>query len=133
MADKYAFLSDEWFDAADKLIAEHSTGGPPAPQPRDEPRGHRRRQRGPYVPHGRRGRRDAVRRRVTPTAPTSRSSTDIETAREVFVANNPAGRDAGVHGRQGAHAGRHDQADDGAGRRPGGNTQLTEALQSITE
>ena len=31
MADKYAFLSDEWFDAAGKLVAEHSADGPPAP------------------------------------------------------------------------------------------------------
>ena len=31
MADKYEFLSDEWFDAAGKLIAEHSGDGPPPP------------------------------------------------------------------------------------------------------
>ena len=31
MADKHAFLSDEWFDAASKLIAEHGTDGPPGP------------------------------------------------------------------------------------------------------
>jgi putative sterol carrier protein len=31
VADKYEFLSDEWFDAAGKLIAEHSGDGPPPP------------------------------------------------------------------------------------------------------
>ena len=29
MADKYQFLSDQWFAAAEKLIAEHDTGAPP--------------------------------------------------------------------------------------------------------
>ena len=29
MADKHAFLSDEWFDAAAKLIAEHGAEAPP--------------------------------------------------------------------------------------------------------
>ena len=29
MADKYPFLSDAWFDAADKLIKEHSAAAPP--------------------------------------------------------------------------------------------------------
>ena len=28
MADKYAFLSDPWFEAATKLINEHDTGAP---------------------------------------------------------------------------------------------------------
>ncbi len=30
MADKQKFLSDRWFDAADKLIEEHGTGAPPS-------------------------------------------------------------------------------------------------------
>ena len=30
MADKYPFLSDEWFDAASKLIEEHGAGAPPS-------------------------------------------------------------------------------------------------------
>ena len=30
MADKYPFLSDSWFDAATKLINEHETGAPPS-------------------------------------------------------------------------------------------------------
>ncbi|HET9728004.1 MAG TPA: SCP2 sterol-binding domain-containing protein [Acidimicrobiia bacterium] len=29
MADKYPFLSDGWFDAAAQLIKEHDTGAPP--------------------------------------------------------------------------------------------------------
>ncbi len=29
MADKYPFLSDAWFDAATNLINEHGTGAPP--------------------------------------------------------------------------------------------------------
>jgi putative sterol carrier protein len=29
VADKYPFLSDEWFDAAQKLIAEHGAEAPP--------------------------------------------------------------------------------------------------------
>ena len=29
MAEKYPFLSDAWFDAAQKLIDEHGTGAPP--------------------------------------------------------------------------------------------------------
>ena len=30
MADKYPFLSDPWFDAVDQLIKEHAPTGPPA-------------------------------------------------------------------------------------------------------
>jgi putative sterol carrier protein len=30
VADKQKFLSDGWFDAAEKLIEEHGTGAPPA-------------------------------------------------------------------------------------------------------
>ena len=131
MADKYAFLSDEWFDAASKLIAEHGTGGPPAPnlvmnlEVTD----------GDKTTEFHMGSKDGATlfgKGHTDGADLT-LSTDIDTAREVFVANNPAAGHAGVHGRQGADPGRHDEADDGPGRRQGGNPQLTEALQSITE
>lgn len=132
MADKYIFLSDEWFEAAAKLVAEHSTGAPPAPNlvmnlevtdaDNNKTEFHM-------------GSRDGVTlfgKGHTEGADLT-LATDIETAREVFVANNPAaGMQAFMAGKvriQGdmtklmmAQAG-------GQGTSP----QLTEALQSITE
>jgi hypothetical protein len=54
-------------------------------------------------------------------------STDIDTG-EVFVANNPR-RACRRSWRPGAHPGRHDEADDGAGP---GRELTSQALQSIT-
>ena len=118
VADKYAFLSDEWFDAAGRLVSEHGTGGPPAPNlvmnlevaAADG-----------ATTEFHMGSRDGVTlfgKGHTDGADLT-LATDIDTAREVFVANNPAaGMQAFMAGKV-RHPGRHDQADDGAGGRSG--------------
>ncbi len=131
MADKYPFLSDGWFDAAANLIAEHGTGGPPAPnlvmnlEVAD----------GDKTTEFHMGSKDGATlfgKGHTPGADLT-LSTDIATAREVFVDNNPAaGMQAFMAGKvriQGDMA-KLMMAQAGG---QGGNTQLTEALQSITE
>ena len=131
MADKYAFLSDEWFDAASKLVAEHGTGGPPAPslvmnlEVAD----------GDKTTQFHMGARDGATlfgKGHTDGADLT-LATDIDTAREVFVANNPAaGMQAFMAGKvriQGDMT-KLMMAQSGG---QGGNTQLADALQSITE
>ena len=131
MADKYAFLSDEWFDAASKLVAEHSTDGPPAPNlvmnlevtdaDNNKTEFHMGARDGATL-FGR-GHTDGADLTL---------ATDIDTAREVFVANNPAaGMQAFMAGKvriQGDMT-KLMMAQSGGG----GNTDLTDALQSITE
>ena len=131
MADKYAFLSDAWFDAASKLIAEHGTGGPPAPnllmnlEVAD----------GDHTTEFHMGSKDGATlfgKGHTDGADLT-LSTDIATAREVFVDNNPAaGMQAFMAGKvriQGDMA-KLMMAQAGG---QGGNPQLTDALQAITE
>ena len=131
MADKYPFLSDGWFDAAANLIAEHGTGGPPGPnlvmnlEVAD----------GDKTTEFHMGSKDGATlfgKGHTDGADLT-LSTDIATAREVFVDNNPAaGMQAFMAGKvriQGDMA-KLMMAQAGG---QGGNTQLTEALQSITE
>ena len=131
MADKYVFLSDEWFDAASSLIAEHGTGGPPAPnlvmnlEVTD----------GDKTTEFHMGSRDGATlfgKGHTDGADLT-LATDIATAREVFVANNPAaGMQAFMAGKvriQGDMT-KLMMAQGGGG---GGSPQLAEALQSITE
>ena len=131
MADKYAFLSDEWFDAASKLIAEHSTDGPPAAnlvmnlEVTD----------GDKQTDFHMGARDGVTlfgKGHTEGADLT-LATDIETAREVFVANNPAaGMQAFMAGKVRIQGDMTKLMMAQAGGQ-GGNPALTEALQSITE
>jgi putative sterol carrier protein len=132
VADKYAFLSDAWFDAAAKLVAEHSADGPPGPNlvmnlevtdaENNKTEFHM-------------GARDGVTlfgKGHTDGADLT-LATDIETAREVFVANNPAaGMQAFMAGKVRIQGDMTKLMMAQAGGQ-GGNTQLTEALQSITE
>jgi SCP-2 sterol transfer family protein len=129
--DKHAFLSDSWFDEAAKLIDHHSAGGPPAPNlvmnlevtsGDDKTEFHM-------------GSRDGVTlfgKGHTDGADLT-LSTDIETAREVFVANNPAaGMQAFMAGKVRIQGDMTKLMMAQAGGQ-GGNTALTDALQSITE
>ena len=131
MADKQAFLSDGWFDAAAQVIAEHANDGPPAPnlvmnlEVAD----------GDKTTEFHMGAKDGATlfgKGHTDGADLT-LATDIDTAREVFVANNPAaGMQAFMAGKvriQGDMT-KLMMAQAGGG---GGNTQLTDALQSITE
>ena len=131
MADKYAFLLDQWFDAASKLVAEHSADGPPGPnlvmnlEVTD----------GDKMTEFHMGAKDGATmfgKGHTDGADLT-LSTDIATARQVFVDNNPAaGMQAFMAGKvkiQGDMT-KLMMAQSGGS---GGNTQLTEALQSITE
>ena len=131
MADKFPFLSDAWFDAAGKLIKEHNVAAPP----------HANLVMNLEVADGdttvefHMGSKDGETMFGKGHAEGAdlTMSTDIDTAREVFVAGNQqAGMQAFMSGKvrvQGdmtklmmAQAG-------GGGGAPG----LTEALQAITE
>lgn len=131
MADKYVFLSDEWFDAASKLISEHGTGGPPAANLVMNLEV----AEGDKVTQFHMGSRDGVTlfgKGHTDGADLT-LATDIDTAREVFVANNPAaGMQAFMAGKVRIQGDMTKLMMAQAGGQ-GGNPQLTEALQSITE
>jgi len=130
VADKYPFLSDAWFDAAAKLISEHDAGAPPGTsvllnlEVDHEPetiKFHMGSRDGQTL-FGK-GHEDSA--DVT-------LSTDMDTAKAVFVDGNPqAGMQAFMSGKVRV------QGDmtklmmaQGSG---GGNPALTEALQAITE
>jgi putative sterol carrier protein len=131
VADKYPFLSDGWFEAADKLISEHDTGAPP----------HANVLMNLEVTSGddtvqfHMGSRDGATlfgKGHDATADVT-LSTDMETARAVFLDGNPqAGMQAFMAGKvrvQGDMT-KLMMAQAGGG---GGNPALSEALQSITE
>ena len=131
MADKHPFLSDAWFQAAEKLISEHDTGAPP----------HANVLMNLEVTNGDQtvefhmGSRDGSTlfgKGHDATADVT-LSTDMETARAVFLDGNPqAGMQAFMAGKvrvQGDMT-KLMMAQAGGG---GGNPALTEALQSITE
>jgi putative sterol carrier protein len=130
VADKYDFLSDQWFDAASKLIAEHGAEGPPGPnlvmnlEVTD----------GDKMTQFHMGAKDGATmfgKGHTDGADLT-LSTDIDTAREVFVANNPAaGMQAFMAGKVKIQGDMTKLMMAQAGGQ-GGNTQLTDALQSIT-
>jgi SCP-2 sterol transfer family len=131
VADKYPFLSDPWFDAAEKLIDEHGGAAPPGTnvllnlevQDGDNTVTFHMGSRDGQTLFGR-GHDDTA--DVT-------LSTDMETAKSVFVDNNPqAGMQAFMSGKvrvQGDMT-KLMMAQAGGG---GGNPALTEALQEITE
>ena len=130
MADKYAFLSDQWFDAAAKLIAEHGTGGPPGPnlvmnlEVTD----------GDNTTEFHMGSKDGATMfgKGHTDAADLTLSTDIDTAREVFVANNPAaGMQAFMAGKVRIQGDMTKLMMAQAGGQ-GGSPGLSEALQSIT-
>lgn len=132
MADKYAFLSDEWFDAASKLIAEHSTDGPPAPNLVMNLEVTDAENKKTEFHMGAKDGATLFGKGHTDGADLT-LSTDIDTARQVFVANDPAaGMQAFMAGKVRIQGDMTKLMMAQAGGQ-GGNTQLTEALQSITE
>ena len=130
MADKQPFLSDAWFDAAAKVISEHDAGAPPGTNVLmnlevDD---------GGNKIHFHMGTRDGATLfgKGHDDGADLTLSTDMETARAVFVDANPqAGMQAFMSGKvrvQGDMT-KLMMAQSGGG----GNTALTDALQSITE
>jgi putative sterol carrier protein len=130
VADKYPFLSDAWFDAAAKIISENDTGAPP----------HQNVVLNLEVENGadktlfHMGSRDGATLfgKGHDDGADVTLSTDIDTAKSVFIDGNPqAGMQAFMSGKVRV------QGDmtklmmaQGSG---GGNPGLTEALQGITE
>ena len=132
MADKYVFLSDEWFDAAGKLVAEHSAGGPPAPNLVMNLEVADADGKTTQFHMGSRDGATLFGKGHTDGADLT-LATDIDTAREVFVANNPAaGMQAFMAGKVRIQGDMSKLMMAQAGGQ-GANTQLTDALQSITE
>jgi hypothetical protein len=131
VADKFPFLSDPWFDAAEKLVAEHGTVAPPhASVVMNLEVGS-----GDDLVRFHMGARDGntlFGRGHTDDADVT-LSTDVDTARAVFLDGNPqAGMQAFMAGKvrvQGDMA-KLMMAQAGGG---GGSPALTEALQAITE
>ena len=131
MSEKYAFLSDQWFDAASKLIDQHGAGAPPGQnlvmnlEVAD----------GDTTTQFHMGARDGATlfgKGHTDGADLT-LATDIDTAREVFVANNPAaGMQAFMAGKVRIQGDMTKLMMAQAGGQ-GANPALTEALQSITE
>jgi putative sterol carrier protein len=129
VADKQAFLSDGWFDAAAQVIAEHANEGPPAPnlvmnlEVAD----------GDKTTEFHMGARDGATmfgKGHTDGADLT-LSTDMETARAVFVDNNPAaGMQAFMSGKVRIQG---DMTKLMMAQGQGGNPALNEALQAITE
>ena len=129
MADKHVFLSDGWFDAAAQVIAEHGNDGPPPPnlvmnlEVAD----------GDKTTEFHMGAKDGAMlfgKGHTDGADLT-LSTDIDTARAVFVDNNPAaGMQAFMSGKVKVQG---DMTKLMAGQQGGGNQALSDAIQGITE
>lgn len=131
MADKFPFLSDEWFDEATKLIDHHGTGAPPTTnlvmnlEVAD----------GDNTVQFHMGAKDGETlfgKGHTDGADLT-MSTDIETARSVFVSGDQqAGMQAFMAGKVRVQGDMTKLMMAQAGG-SGGNAALTEALQAITE
>ena len=128
MADKFEFLSDPWFDAAEKLIQEHKPEVPPANlvmnlEVADGDKTVK------FFMGAKNG--DVLFGKGTTEGADLTMSTDIETARQVFVANDQqAGMQAFMAGKVRVQGDMTKLMMQGGG---GANAALTEALQSITE
>ena len=131
MGDKYPFLSDPWFDAADQLIKEHAPEAPPSTnlvmnlEVAD----------GDKTVTFHMGSKDGT--TLFGKGPADGAdltlSTDIDTAREVFIAGNQqAGMQAFMSGKVRVQGDMTKLMMAQAGGQ-GANPQLTDALQSITE
>ena len=128
MAEKYEFLSDGWFDAAAAVIAEHANDGPPAPnlvmnlevEDGDKKTEFHMGAKDGATMFGK-GHTDGADLTL---------STDIDTARAVFVDNNPAaGMQAFMSGKVRIQG---DMTKMMMAQGQGGNPALNEALQAIT-
>lgn len=128
MAEKHVFLSDEWFDAASKLIDEHGAGAPPSTnlvmnlEVAD----------GDNKVEFHMGSKDGATlfgKGHTEGADLT-MSTDMDTARAVFVSGDQqAGMQAFMAGKVRVQG---DMTKLMMQQGQGGNPALTEALQSIT-
>jgi putative sterol carrier protein len=128
VADKQEFLSDGWFDAAAAVIAEHANDGPPAPnlvmnlevEDGDKKTEFHMGSKDGATMFGK-GHTDGADLTL---------STDIATARAVFVDNNPAaGMQAFMSGKVRIQG---DMTKLMMAQGQGGNPALNEALQAIT-
>jgi len=128
VAEKYEFLSDGWFDAAAAVIAEHANDGPPAPnlvmnlevEDGDKKTEFHMGAKDGATMFGK-GHTDGADLTL---------STDIDTARAVFVDNNPAaGMQAFMSGKVRIQG---DMTKMMMAQGQGGNPALNEALQAIT-
>ena len=127
MPDKYPFLSDAWFDAAEKVIHEHETPAPPTSLVMNLEVSD-----GDKTTEFHMGSKDGATlfgKGHTDGADLT-LSTDIDTAREVFVANNPAaGMQAFMAGKVRVQGDMTKLMMQGGG---GANAELSAALQEIT-
>ncbi len=132
MADKYRFLSDEWFDAAQQLIDHHGTGAPPTTNlvmnldvaEGDNTVQFHMGQKDGETLFGK-GHADGADLTL---------STDMDTARAVFVSGDQqAGMQAFMAGKVRVQGDMTKLMMAQTGGGGGGNAALTEALQSITE
>jgi hypothetical protein len=132
VADKHRFLSDGWFAAAEQLIKEHAPSAPPSTNlvmnlevaDGDETKTFHMGSRDGEALFGKDHLDGAD---VT-------LSTDFDTAREIFVANNPqAGMQAFMSGKIRVQGDMAKMMMAQAGGGGGTSPELTEALQSITE
>ncbi len=135
MTDKFSFLADEWFDAVEEIVAQHTIGAAPGPNllvnmvitdtPFDSDREfHMGAQNGDAMFAS--GHREGA--DVTLT-------TDYATAKELFVSGNQqAGMQAFMAGKvkvQGDMA-KMMMAGQGGGGAPGSNPELQAAIQAVT-
>ena len=128
MSDKYQFLSDPWFDAAEKLIREHQTAAPPTNlvMNLEVADGDRAIQFYMGAKDG-----ETLFGRGTADGADLTMSTDIVTARAVFVSSDQqAGMQAFMAGKVRVQG---DMTKLMMQSSSGGNPALTEALQAITE
>ena len=128
MPEKYQFLSDAWFDAAEKLIREHAPATPPANlvmnlEVADGDRAIK------FFMGSKNG-ETLFGKGGTDEADLT-LSTDIDTARQVFVAGDQqAGMQAFMAGKVRVQGDMTKLMMQGSG---GGNAALSAALQEITE
>ena len=131
---KYAFLSDEWFDEAEKLVAAHDTAAPAHASVvvnlvvKDTPfDADRQFHMGAKDGKGEFARGHADDADVTLT-------TDYATAKEIFVSGNPtAGMQAFMAGKVTVQGDMSKLMAAQAGGGAPGNPELSKALQDITE
>ena len=128
MSEKYPFLSDEWFAAAEALIREHETPAPPTPlvMNLEVADGDRTIQFFMGAKNG-----ETLFGRGTAEGADLTMSTDIDTARAVFVSGDQqAGMQAFMSGKVRVQGDMTKLMMQG---QSGGNPALTAALQGITE
>ena len=128
MPDKYPFLSDAWFDTAEKLIREHEPAAPPANlvmnlEVADGDNVIK------FFMGSKNG--ETLFGKGTTDAADLTLSTDIDTARQVFVSGDQqAGMQAFMAGKVRVQGDMTKLMMQGSG---GGNAALSAALQEITE